>query len=208
MGSDFLERPEMQELRKLFERASGGLLFSEVENGPELRAGMTDLLAAKGLARVVALLDLLGKLAATPNARVLSSPAYTAATISELADDRIARVCRFIVEQIDQGDPANRASRLNSEPPAELSLARAASEAGMAPASFSRFFKRATGRTFISYVNELRIGRACRLLLETDLTITEIAYRVGFNNLSNFNRRFRRIRGQAPREYRLEWRAR
>lgn len=198
MGADFLDRAELLELRQLFERASGGLLFSDVQNATELRADMNCLLAASGLERVVVLLDLLRKLAAAPNARVLSSPAYTSNAISELADDRIARVCRFIMEQIDQAEQGEQA-------PAELSLARVAAESGMAPASFSRFFKRATGRTFISYVNELRIGRACRLLLETDLTITEIAYRVGFNNLSNFNRRFRKIRGEAPRDYRSHW---
>jgi len=202
MGSDFLERPELLQIRTLFERASGGLLFAGIANADDLRSDMASILAAQGFPRVLALFGLLTKLAAaSPDAPVLSSPAYTAATISELADDRIARVCRFIMLHIEQSgvDSATPA-------PAELSLARAAAEAGMAPASFSRFFRRATGRTFISYVNELRIGRACRLLLETELTITEIAYRVGFNNLSNFNRRFRQIRDQAPREYRAGWR--
>lgn len=58
------------------------------------------------------------------------------------------------------------------------------------------------GKTFVAYVNDLRLGEACRLLLETDATVAEIAYRVGFGNLSNFNQCFRQARGTTPREFR------
>ena len=62
--------------------------------------------------------------------------------------------------------------------------------------------KRSVGKTYVGYLNELRINRACRALIETDLNITQIAYDAGFNNLSNFNRRFLDVKGMTPRAYR------
>jgi AraC-like DNA-binding protein len=84
----------------------------------------------------------------------------------------------------------------------ELSLAAVAREARLSPAAFSRFFRRMTGRTFVGWVNEVRIGHACRLLVQTDRPVLAIALDSGFGNLSNFNRTFRRLRGCAPRVWR------
>ena len=78
----------------------------------------------------------------------------------------------------------------------------AAALAGMSTSSFCRYFRRVTGKTFVEFVNELRVGRACRLLTESERPVTEIAYTVGFGSLSNFNRRFRELRGMNPRAYR------
>jgi AraC-like DNA-binding protein len=72
----------------------------------------------------------------------------------------------------------------------------------MSPKSFSRFFKKNTGKTFVNYVNELRVEKACRLLLENDDSISNICFEVGFNTLSNFNRRFLEVKGLSPRDYR------
>ena len=65
--------------------------------------------------------------------------------------------------------------------------------------------KKSTGKTFIRYVNELRVGHACRLLIETEFSIAEICYQVGFNNVSNFNRRFRELHLMSPKQYRHEF---
>jgi len=75
----------------------------------------------------------------------------------------------------------------------------------MDQASLCRFFKRATGRTMTTYVNELRVGAAAQLLTETDLSILEIAFKVGFGNYSNFNRQFKRIKGYGPRTLRQQF---
>ena len=66
----------------------------------------------------------------------------------------------------------------------------------------SRYFSRMTGRTVSEFVNEVRIGHARRMLIETDRTIAEVAFANGFESLSNFNRRFRDIAGTSPREFR------
>ncbi|OPX35658.1 hypothetical protein B1H10_00780 [candidate division KSB1 bacterium 4484_188] len=86
-----------------------------------------------------------------------------------------------------------------------LRLEDAASMANMSTTAFSRFFKKSTGKTFVSYVNELRIGWACKLLIESEATIAEICYEVGFNNLSNFNRRFKERHKMSPRKYRRQF---
>jgi AraC-like DNA-binding protein len=72
----------------------------------------------------------------------------------------------------------------------------------MHPSAFSRFFKNGTQRTVTDYVNELRVGLASRLLMDTELSILEICLRSGYENASNFNRRFREYRGMTPREFR------
>ena len=73
---------------------------------------------------------------------------------------------------------------------------------GMNPSAFSRFFKRATGRTVTHYINEMRIGLACRMLTDTDQSVLEICMQTGYGNVSNFNRRFRELKLMTPRQFR------
>jgi AraC-like DNA-binding protein len=87
-----------------------------------------------------------------------------------------------------------------------VTLAEAASVAHLSIPAFSRMFRRTTGRTLVAYLNELRTGLACRELMETGRAVSDIAYDSGFNNLSNFNRRFRSLKGLSPREYREAFR--
>ena len=102
---------------------------------------------------------------------------------------RIDRVCTFINQNYQQ----------------TLRLDSAAEIVNMSATAFSRFFRKSTGKTFINYVNELRIGKACKLLIESEYSVAEICYEVGFNNLSNFNRRFQERHHMSPREYRQEF---
>jgi transcriptional regulator GlxA family with amidase domain len=74
----------------------------------------------------------------------------------------------------------------------------------MGQASLCRFFRRATGRTMTQYLNEIRVGTAARLLVDTDLTVLDIAFRAGFGNYSNFSRQFKKVKGCGPNELRQE----
>lgn len=91
---------------------------------------------------------------------------------------------------------------LHAEMPTPPDQAAMASLIGMTPAAFSRFFKQCMGRGYTDYVNAWRVGLACRQLLQTDLPITQIAFDCGFENLSNFHRRFRHYKQTTPHEYR------
>jgi AraC-like DNA-binding protein len=72
----------------------------------------------------------------------------------------------------------------------------------MSGPSFSRFFRRATNRTFRAFLNQVRVGHASQLLLETDRSVADVCFDSGFSNLSNFNRQFLRLRKVSPRDYR------
>ncbi len=73
---------------------------------------------------------------------------------------------------------------------------------GFSPSGFSRAFEQHTGLTFVRYVNQLRIGRACELLLGSKANVADICFQVGFNNLSNFNRQFLKLKGISPSGFR------
>ncbi|MGA7817564.1 helix-turn-helix domain-containing protein, partial [Caballeronia sp.] len=84
----------------------------------------------------------------------------------------------------------------------ELRETELAELAGQSASAFSRYFRRHTGVPFVQYVNRLRINLACQLLMSGELTITDICYQVGFNNLSNFNRQFLVLKDMSPSRWR------
>jgi AraC-like DNA-binding protein len=84
----------------------------------------------------------------------------------------------------------------------ELRLATVSDIAGMSPSAFSRFFKLHTGRNLSEYIIDLRLGYASRMLVDTSKSIAEISYSCGFNNLSNFNRIFKKKKNCSPSEFR------
>ncbi len=184
LGPEFLAAPETLPVRRLLERAARGLQF----RGPAQRAAarrLDEMGGLEGLPRLLALLEVLEILARARDARPLASPGFVRALRKEDVE-RIDRVLGFLADRYD-GD---------------VSLPEAARAAHLSVPAFCRFFKKRTGRTFVAYVNELRLGRACRLLVETDRAVSDIAFASGFNNLSNFNRRFLELRGMSPRDYR------
>ncbi len=85
----------------------------------------------------------------------------------------------------------------------DISLAQVSDIANMTPNAFCRYFKQRTNKTFVNFLIDIRIGNACKLLTKNnDLNITEISYKSGFNNLANFNRKFKSIKGVTPSDYR------
>ena len=90
--------------------------------------------------------------------------------------------------------------------PYELKLQTLADIASMSQSAFSRFFKLHTGRTLSDYIIDIRLGYATRMLLDTNDTIADISFKCGYNNLSNFNRTFRRKKGCTPKEFRENFR--
>jgi len=85
----------------------------------------------------------------------------------------------------------------------EVTLHNVADIANMTPNAFCRYFKQRTNKTFVNFLIDIRIGNACKLLAKNnDLSITEISYKSGFNNLANFNRKFKAIKGITPSEFR------
>jgi AraC-like DNA-binding protein len=188
LGRDFLEIPEAEPLRRLFRRAARGLQVTG-RSRDVVAAKMERLAHARGLERVAELLSILDTLAHSKELRPIASPGFVPNLASE-DQGRMQRVCDYINTHLS--DTIDRAA--------------VAREAHLSVGAFSRFFRVRTGKTLPEYVNELRVGRACRLLADEQAKITDIALECGFRNLANFNRRFREITKMTPRDYRAELR--
>jgi AraC-like DNA-binding protein len=94
---------------------------------------------------------------------------------------------------------------LNTNYQRKIELEKVADIANLHPAAFCRFFKEKTGKSLSEYVNDMRIGYACRLLIEGKMSVSQISFQSGFNNLSNFNRTFKKHTGFTPTNYSQEF---
>lgn len=188
LGSRFFELQEMEGVARLLRNASNGLAFGHTAAGAKVTKHLEALPAAPPSKRLVLLLTALVDLASESNAQVLSS--LRVRPICRPADQqRIDAICVYLNEHFEE----------------EIDFARLSDRFHMDQASLCRFFKRATGRTMTAYLNELRVGAAAQLLINTDESVLDIAFRVGFGNYSNFNRQFKRIKGFGPRTLRRQF---
>lgn len=189
LGADFFALPQFRSVDQLLARSVRGLRFGRPTDGSteDVRALLTRVPGLPAAAQTVALLDVLQRLATDATATPMAGHGHAPASAAAMSE-RIDTVCRYL-------------QRAHTEP-APLRLADVAALAHMSPTSFSRFFSRAMGRTLTDYVNQLRVDTACALLVSTDLPVIEVAARSGYRNLSNFNRRFRELKGLRPTQYR------
>lgn len=185
-GAEFLGLPELTGVRNLLLHARRGLQFSG-KTRDAVAELMTGMPSGKGFDRVLSLFNIFKLLMESEEARILSSPGFLP-VLDAFAGERINRAYRFIFE--------NFAAPIRHE-----DIARGAA---MSLSAFCHYFKRVTGRTLTDFINEVRIGHASRLLIETGHPVSKIAYASGFESLSNFNLRFRKLTGASPKEYRRE----
>lgn len=184
LGTGFFDLPEWTPIADLLARAGRGLLFRAQDLGTEPPAAFRALVGRPAAGRTLGLLDLLLALTGAP-AEPLAGSGH-AAVPQASTRTRIDAVCRF----------------LQSAYVRPVQLREVAAIAHLSPTAFSRFFHRTMGRTLTAYLNEVRLDACCRLLAGTDLPITEVAVRCGYQNLSYFNRCFLRAKRMRPREYR------
>lgn len=187
LGNDFLEIPEVEPVRRLLKRAGRGLQVTG-KTRELVAVKMQRLAEGKGLNRIAELLSILETLAQAKDLKPIASAGFVPNVSSE-DQGRMQRVCDYINAHLTE--PIDRA--------------KVAAQAHLSVGAFSRFFKLRTGKTLPEYVNELRVGRACRMLVEENQKVADIAMDCGFLNLANFNRRFREITHSSPREYRLQF---
>ena len=185
LGEAFLAKSQMSTLARLLENAKRGIAFGL----PAIMRIFSkfDKLSTDepGFPRVLRLLDILYQLSIEEDYHLLASSSF--ASVKDTADSR--RV-RKVEEYIDQHFKS------------EVRLQTVADIAGMTPAAFSRFFKLRTGRTLSDYIIDIRLGYAARQLVDTTTSIVEICYESGFNNVSNFNRIFKKRKGCSPSTFR------
>ena len=171
-------------IRQLLQDSTHGLSFE----GPEQAAIKEQIIALtrmQGFQSVTTFLEILS-LMANANRKRLVTNMYEQELGMSSKSRRIAKVCEYIDANLEK----------------ELNLSEVAALVNMSDSAFSHFFKKRTGLSYINYVNNQRIAKACDLLAGTTQSAAEICYDCGFNNKSNFIRIFRKKKGMTPIEYR------
>lgn len=182
-GNSFLEMPESQNIVELFDASSKGLKIRG-ESRNLLAPVIRDMEHAKGFDRLVGLCKCLNVLAKKKEYTTLSTQHAVMTSNKKIA--RIEKVFQYTIANYD----------------GKITLDIIADIAGMTPPAFCNFFKQSTKKTFITFLNEVRIGAACKKLITTDDSILQICYDTGFNTLANFNSRFLKIKNMPPSVYR------
>src|SRR5665213_133322 len=180
----FLQRNQLSIIRTLFQRAGRGVLFSR-ETTLTIMPRIKQLIQKQGFDSVLELMSILHDLSTSRNFRTLSDSSFNKETHS-YNSRRVDKIMEHVNKNFGQN----------------VSLGDASKIAGMTEVSLSRFFKLQTGKTFIDALNDVRLGHASRMLIETTHSVNEIAYKCGFNNMSNFNRIFKKKKDCTPKEFR------
>lgn len=188
ISRDLFEKTQFATIKELLKNARHGISFSQ-EAIEQIIPYFEELIAPQDpFFRFQKFWEIIYRLSVTTDSRTLSTSAF--ANITESENSRRARKVKEYIS-------AHYAD--------ELRLDTLASIAGMSPTAFSRFFKTHTNSTLSDYIIDIRLGKAIRALIDTNMTVSEICYSCGFNNLSNFNRLFKKKKGCTPMEFREKY---
>lgn len=182
-GEGLLNIPESAEIKDLLNRSEYGIKLSNNQS-EEIGSILNKIIQKKGFERILDLLNILNKISKTEKTEMIS---LLQIPILKQKDDgsKINKVYEYVMQ--NYGSP--------------IHLKEIASLVNMSHFAFCRFFKQRTNKTFIQFLNEVRIGMACKLLVEEKISISDIAYNTGFANQSNFIRQFKKLNGNTPSEY-------
>lgn len=172
-------------IKQLLMDSMQGLCFYG-EDAERIKDEIIELTKLQGFQTATKFLNILNSLAHATRRKIVSNSYESDILIHKSKSRRISKVCNYISENISQ----------------KITLADVAKLANMSESAFSHFFKRQTSISFITYVNNLRVAKACDLLANTSLSASEICYECGFNNKSNFIRLFTKRKKMTPIEYR------
>ena len=180
----FLRRNQMSFIRTMLERSAKGILFSKTTI-EQIMPRLTLLAQKQGFDSVLELLSILHDLSISRNMHTLSDATFSNVEITH-SSRRVERAIEYM--------------NLNFQK--SITLSEVAKLSNMTEVAFSRFFKNRTGITFMDSLLEMRLGHASRLLIDTSQSVAEVAYNCGFNNISNFNRLFKKKKGCTPKAFR------
>ncbi len=181
-GTEFLNAPEMKHIAKLLVTASHGIKFLGVST--KIIDEIKLLLTLDAFEKTMKFIGILNVLTKHKNYKLLSSKGFIN-SFNKTKNKSLDKTYEYVFNNFNK----------------PISLNEVADVACMNPSAFSRFFKRVNRKTFTRYLNEIRIGYACKLLIEQKSNISTICYEAGFNNISNFNRQFKSIKGMSPTDY-------
>ncbi len=182
----FLSRRVMLSIKDMLEKSIHGILFSN-KTALEIGERLKKLSKLDGIDNFLEFLSILYDMSNSRNQRLLST--YTVDNFNFEEDDKMKTVYDYVQQNFSE----------------KISLDEVADLLSMSVVSFNRFIKKRTNKTFVNYLNDIRVGYASRWLIEKDLSIAEIAYKAGFNNIANFNRIFKSKKNTTPSQYREEF---
>ena len=182
-GKAFYDLKEAYRVIDFFKRAERGIKITG-KTQEVLSEKIEQLMERKDFEKIIGLFEILHILSLSDDFSYIISDASCPSFKTET--DRLAEVYRYMKENFRD----------------DISLQKIAAIANLTPQSFCRLFKKRTGNHFLEYLTQLRIDNACKMLIETDNSISEIAYTCGFKTVSNFNKLFKEITHQNPKSYR------
>lgn len=188
LGSGFFSLPEMAILKDFLYKAKGGICFPEADKS-KIPGKMAEIASCKGPERVMFLLEILSILAGSQTRPLINEIYVSEMPIISNSDRSVSRL-----KKVHEYVIANFQRPIHIQDVADM--------ANMTNHAFCRYFKRSTKKTFMTFLSELRVCHARKLLIETENSISEICYASGFDNLSNFNRKFKAITRLTPKEFR------
>lgn len=186
-GNEFLELPELKSVKELLSKAKKGLKIT----GPTkqlLITKMEKILHAPEVLRITLLLEMLYDIASSRDYKLLASPGFTK-SYDVSNTDKINLIYDYTFNKFQE----------------KISIRDVSSAASISQHSFCRYFKKRTLKTYWQFLLEVRIGYACKLLIENNMSVAQICYESGFNNLSNFNRYFKSLVKKTPLQYIKEY---
>lgn len=170
-------------LERILDISTKGVVF-EGEVKDRLLALFYKILNQEGLARVITFFEIMEEMANAAEYRTLASPGYVNNYLGR-DRERMDRVFKFILNNFNK----------------DILLEEVSTLAGMNKQAFCRYFKSRTSKTFVEFINQMRIEYACREMEARDCQIAALSVACGFKSLSNFNRFFKEVTGLTPREY-------
>lgn len=182
-GRDFLELPENNGIKSLLQQAKQGISVHGSAR-PVVCRLLEELLVTEGSKRIILLIEALTAIAHAKDVRLLSSVGFHP-HFQHGEKDRINNIYDFALRHFKR----------------RISLDEIAEVAGMSSNAFCRYFKSRTGKTFSQFLIEIRVGHACKLLIENTMNVKQICYESGFHNFAGFHKYFKQITGKSPLNY-------
>jgi AraC-like DNA-binding protein len=179
----FFDLPEFSQIKKLFKLGQQGVLIRGNDH-KKISLLIKEVYNSSGIERLILFLKTLETIANTSEYELLSGIGFANSVTTE-DTERINKVMSFLMDNYTQ----------------EFNLQEIADIVNLNKSSFCRYFKNRTHKTCSQFLNEIRIAHACKLLINSNMTISEICYEVGYNNISHFNRQFKLITSLTAREY-------
>ena len=186
-GDHFLQLPENKLIKVLLERSKRGLQISGITK-EKLTVLLEDMLDTDGAERIIMLLKALNTMAISNPVNYLTSIGFKY-DHNESENDRLNNIYEYSVRNFRK----------------KIYLDEIAEIAGVSSNSFCRYFKSKTRKTYSQFIIEIKVGYACKLLIENKMNIKQLCYDSGFNNFSTFHKHFKQVTGKSPLMYQKDF---